>query len=72
MAVSATVQRVYVDAFETILFVETTFGTGLREHAIRISRERYTLRQELSQLGFQSAGSMSQTGPGSTEKGGPT
>ena len=35
---------IYVSAFETILFVEKTFGTGLREHAIRISKERYSLR----------------------------
>ena len=47
--------RAYVDAFETILFVETTFGSQLRDHAIRISTERYTLRQELTRLGFQSA-----------------
>ena len=57
LAVSEAVQpHVYVDAFETILFVETTFGTQLRDHAIRISRERYTLRQELTQLGFQIRG----------------
>jgi hypothetical protein len=43
----------YVSAFETILFIEKVFGTELREHAIRISRERYTLRQEAMQ--FQSA-----------------
>jgi hypothetical protein len=63
--------RVYVDAFETILFIETTFGTGLREHAIRISKERYTLRQELAQLGFHSASSMSRTDPASQQGGGP-
>ena len=44
---------IYVSAFETILFTEKVFGTELREHAIRISRERYTLRQEVVQ--FQSA-----------------
>jgi len=48
--------RAYVDAFETILFVETTFGTQLRDHAIRISKERYTLRREIAHsVGFQSA-----------------
>lgn len=61
--------HVYVDAFETILFIETTFGTELRDHAIRISRERYTLRQELTQLGFRSASSMSRTDPGSEQGG---
>ena len=38
--------RVYIDAFLTILMIEKTFGTQLREHAIRISRERHALRQE--------------------------
>ncbi|MCX5677348.1 MAG: hypothetical protein NTX87_20380 [Planctomycetota bacterium] len=45
----------YVSAFETVLFVEKAFGTQLREHAIRISKERYALRQEALQTGFQSA-----------------
>jgi hypothetical protein len=44
---------IYVSAFETILFIEKVFGTELREHAIRISRERYALRQEA--ISFQSA-----------------
>ena len=30
---------IYVSAFETILFIEKVFGTELREHAIRISKE---------------------------------
>ena len=38
--------QVYVEAFETILFVEKTFGTQLREHAVRISKERYEMRQK--------------------------
>ena len=38
--------QVYVEAFETILFIEKTFGTQLREYAIRISKEKYTARQE--------------------------
>ena len=46
---------IYVSAFETILFIERTFGTQLRDHAIRISKERYELRQEIMQSGFQSA-----------------
>ena len=44
---------IYVSSFETILFVEKTFGTELRDDAIRISKERYALRQEA--LHFQSA-----------------
>ena len=47
--------RVYVEAFESILLIETTFGVQLREHAIRISKERYALRQESMHVGFQSA-----------------
>ncbi len=44
----------YVEAFETVLFIEKTFGTELREHALRISRERYALRQEALQRNAQS------------------
>jgi len=50
--------HVYVEAFETILFIEKTFGTQLREYAIRISRERYEFRREVQQSGFRSAGDM--------------
>ena len=45
--------RSYVEAFETIVFVEKIFGTQLRDYAIRISRERYALRQKALQTGFQ-------------------
>lgn len=47
--------QAYVAAFETILFVEKTFGTQLRDYAIRISKERYALRQRIQQSGFQEA-----------------
>jgi len=46
---------IYVSAFETILVVEKTFGTQLRDYALRISRERYALRQQIVRGGFQSA-----------------
>jgi len=49
---------IYVSAFETILFIEKTFGTQLRDHAIRISKERYALRQEVVRNGFQGADSL--------------
>jgi hypothetical protein len=49
---------IYVSAFETILFIEKTFGTQLRDHAIRISQERYALRQDITQNSFQSADSL--------------
>ena len=47
--------QVYVEAFETILFLEKAFDTQLREYAIRISKERYALRQEALNKGFQTA-----------------
>ena len=50
--------EMYVQSFNTILWVEKTFGTELREHAIRISKERYALHQEAMQNGFQSADSL--------------
>ena len=46
---------IYVNAFEVILLVEKTFGTQLREYAIRISKERYALRQEIENTGFENA-----------------
>ena len=48
----------YISAFLTILFIEKNFGSHLREHAIRISKERFAMRQEMSQVGFRSADSM--------------
>ena len=50
---------VYISAFESILFVERTLGPQLREHAVRISKERYALRQEIRESGFQSTDSLS-------------
>jgi len=47
--------QVYVEAFEVILFIEKAFGTQLREYAVRISKERYGLRQQALSAGFQAA-----------------
>ncbi|MFC1806015.1 hypothetical protein ACFL09_03450 [Planctomycetota bacterium] len=55
---------IYVSAFETVLFIEKTFGSQLRDHAIRISKERYTLRQEAMQVGFRSADTLLQSEEG--------
>ena len=52
--------HVYVEAFSTILMIEKTFGTELREYAVRISRERYELREEALNDGFQPAGVITQ------------
>lgn len=47
--------QVYVEAFETILMIEKAFGAQLREHAIRISRERYEARREAVGEDFRTA-----------------
>jgi hypothetical protein len=43
----------YVEAFETIIFIEKIFGSQLRDYAIRISRERYALRQKSLETVFE-------------------
>ncbi|MCY2928869.1 MAG: hypothetical protein NTV86_05135 [Planctomycetota bacterium] len=53
--------HIYVSAFETILAIESSFGAQLREHAIRISKERHAIRQEIDDLGFQGADSFLRT-----------
>ena len=64
--------HVYVSAFSTILFIEKTFDTRLRDHAIRISKECYALRQEMAPGDFRSAAALrSQDAEGSREPGGP-
>jgi len=52
--------QVYVEAFETILMIEKTFGTQLREYAVKISKERYALRRKIQNEGFQTATRVSQ------------
>ena len=39
--------EIYVAAYETILFVERNFGSGLRQDAMDIARERFRIRQEM-------------------------
>jgi len=50
--------QVYVEAFETILMIEKTLGTQLRDYAVRISRERYEMRREIQKDGFSSASNL--------------
>ncbi len=45
--------QAYVRSFETIMFIEKIFGSQLRDYAIRISKERYALRQKALQPGFE-------------------
>ena len=46
---------IYISAFATILFIERVCGTRLRDHAIRISRERHAMHQKITRAGFESA-----------------
>ena len=59
----------YVSSFQVVLMIETTFGTQLRDHAIRISKERYALSRKLT---FESAdhlaGKSDQAPPGGDGK----
>ena len=45
--------QAYVQAFETIMFIEKIFGSQLRDYAIRISKQRYALRQKTLQPGLE-------------------
>ena len=47
--------QVYVEAFLMILMIEKTFGTHLRDYAIRISKDRYALYQNTNHGSFQPA-----------------
>lgn len=49
---------IYVSAFETILMIEKSFGSHLRENAIRISKDRHALRRQMAEAGFQDASSL--------------
>ena len=44
--------QVYVEAFLTILMIEKHFGIELRDYAVRISKEKYALRQKALNQGF--------------------
>ena len=46
---------IYVQAFESVLMIEQTFGTHLRDYAIRISRERYAMHREARRRGRTSS-----------------
>lgn len=39
--------QVYVEAFETILFLEKVFGIQLRDYVVKISKERWYIRKEI-------------------------
>lgn len=47
--------QAYVSAYETIYFLESTFGPSLREHALAIARERVAMRKRAMETGFERA-----------------
>jgi hypothetical protein len=47
--------EVYVSAYETIYFVESFFGTGLRQMAMEIAKERVELRKKAQKIEFLDA-----------------
>jgi hypothetical protein len=44
--------EIYSEAYQTIYWFETLFGTGLREKALEIARERVELRKKARKTGF--------------------
>jgi hypothetical protein len=42
--------EIYVNAYLTIFWVESSFGTGLRQQAIEIAKERIALRKEAKKI----------------------
>jgi hypothetical protein len=44
--------EVYTEAYQTILFVESNFGTELRQMAMEIARERVELRKKAQKIDF--------------------
>ena len=48
--------ELYPSVYETLLFIESNFGTGLRQQAMEIARQRAEARQEaLKHRGFVSS-----------------
>lgn len=43
--------EIYIAAFETIYIVESNFGTGLRQEALAIAKERVEMRRKLQKIG---------------------
>ena len=42
---------VYVEAYEVLYYIESNFGTGLRQMALEIARERVELRKKAQKMG---------------------
>ena len=43
--------QVYISAYESIYLIENQFGTGLRQKALEIARERVELRRKTQKMG---------------------
>ena len=43
--------ELYVSSYEAIFWVESQFGTGLRQAAVEIAKERIQLRQKAQKMG---------------------
>jgi hypothetical protein len=43
--------EIYVNAYVTVYWIESNFGTGLREKALEIARERIVLRKQAQERG---------------------
>jgi hypothetical protein len=44
--------EIYTEAYMTIFFVESNFGTGLRQMAMEVARERVELRKRAQKIEF--------------------
>ena len=47
--------EIYVEAYSTIYFVESNFGTELRQMAMEIAKERVELRKKAQKIEFMGA-----------------
>ena len=47
--------EIYIEAYEIIFWVESHFGTELRQKAMEIARERVELRKKVQKIEFEDA-----------------
>jgi hypothetical protein len=56
--------EMYVNAYETVYWLESLFGTELRQKAIEIARERVAMRKEAQKMGGFEVCRRKNQGPG--------
>ena len=61
--------EIYVQSLETLYWIESLFGTELRQKALEIARERVELRKKARKMGDFDA-CRRQNGPGKVDSGG--